>query len=115
MATEAAGRIKQPGGGGRRGVEVTLGPVHHHQGMERIAQGLVAQRLGLPHRGGGVPPGGPHIPPVQRTPGQTFQRKLPAAEKRDRDDLDAVLARMAAEDGEPRGQDLAWVQRVLAR
>ncbi|MGQ0716516.1 MAG: hypothetical protein ACT4NP_04215 [Pseudonocardiales bacterium] len=29
--------------------------------------------------------------------------------------LDAVLARMAAEDGEPSERDLAWVQRVLAR
>jgi cytochrome P450 len=37
------------------------------------------------------------------------------AEKRERDDLDAVLARMAAEDGEPSEQDLAWVQQVLAR
>jgi Arc/MetJ-type ribon-helix-helix transcriptional regulator len=37
------------------------------------------------------------------------------AEKRERDDLDAVLARMATEDGEPSEQDLAWVQRVLAR
>lgn len=37
------------------------------------------------------------------------------AEKRERDDLDAVLARMAAADGEPSEQDLAWVQRVLAR
>ncbi|MGH3888233.1 MAG: hypothetical protein ACRDSZ_16990 [Pseudonocardiaceae bacterium] len=37
------------------------------------------------------------------------------AERRERDDLDAVLARRAAKDGEPSDQDLAWVQRVLTR
>lgn len=37
------------------------------------------------------------------------------AEKQGRERLDAVLAAMAAEDGEPTDEDRAWVRQVLDR
>lgn len=37
------------------------------------------------------------------------------AEKHDRHALDAVLAAMAADDGEPTEEDLEWVRQVMDR